>query len=79
MCGNNKKVRTNEYCRKAEFEHQDHVCVTFCVGALVVRKDQVFPTVVPNESVLDIAVSKVYKITLCPPVQSLFTNVFVLT
>ena len=58
MCGNNKKVRTSEYCRKAEFEHKDHVCVTLCFGALVVRKEQVFPTVVPNESVLDIAVRK---------------------
>ena len=69
MYANNKKVRTSEYCRKAEFEHQDHVCVTFCVAALVVRKDHVFHTVVTNELVLDTAVSKVYKSTLCPPVQ----------
>ena len=61
----------------AEFEHIDHVCITLCVGALVVRKEQVFPTVVPNESVLHIAVSKVYIITLYTPVKVLFTNVFV--
>ena len=72
-------VRTSEYCRKAEFHHKGRVSVTLCDCALGLRKTGAFPTVAPNESVLDIALSRWYENILCPHVQSLFTNVVVLT
>ena len=72
-------VRTSEYCMKAEFDHKGGVSVTHCDCALCLRKTQVFPSVAPNESVLDINLSRWYENTWCPHVQSLFTNVSVLT
>ena len=72
-------VRTSEYCRKAEFHHKGRVSVTLCDCALGLRKTRAFPTVAQNESVLDISLPRWYENTLCPRLQSLFTNVLVLT